>query len=172
MAKAKVSKSVRIRYPHCFEIGNDSIVDDFCYFSTKMTIGRYCHIANNVSVAGGDSFTFSMGDFSSVSSGVRIWVSSNDYTNGLVCLDASGPTISGDVVLEKLTGIGSNSVIMPDVRVPIGTVIGAMSFVPTGCILEEWTVYAGIPVKKIASRNRNAVLDQLDQFQVSRRVQT
>lgn len=163
MTEAKVSEAVRIRYPRYFEIGDNSIVDDFCYFSAKVVVGRHCHVANNVSVAGGSDFTFYMGDYSSISSGARIWVSSNDYTHGLVCLEAPGPSLSGDVVLEDMTGVGSNSVIMPDVRIPIGTVVGAMSFVPAGCILEEWSVYAGIPVKKISSRDRGEVLRQLKQ---------
>ena len=38
--KPIVAATVRIRYPDVFEVGEDSIIDDFCYFSTSVKIGR------------------------------------------------------------------------------------------------------------------------------------
>ena len=54
-----VSRNIRCRVPEHFAVGEGSIVDDYCYFSTRIKIGRFCHVANNVSIAGGRKYTFS-----------------------------------------------------------------------------------------------------------------
>ena len=81
-----ISKNIRIRIPDSFFVGKGSIIDDYCYFSTKVTIGKYSHIANNVSVGGGPEFEFRLGDYSSISSGVRIWCVSDDFTEDIAAL--------------------------------------------------------------------------------------
>jgi len=167
--KAIVSQNCRIRHPVHFEIGENSIVDDFCYFSTRVKIGCGSHVASGCSVAGGKNWEFHLGDFSSLSSGVKIWCSSNDFVNDLVAIvpvdlrlvDAT--PVEGDVVFGNYTGVGSNSVVMPDNTVPEGAVIGALSFVPAHFPFEAWTVYAGNPLRRIKARNRDRVLKQADQ---------
>ena len=167
MTAAIISSSCRIRLPDFFRAGSHSIVDDFCYFSTKVEIGSGSHIASGCSVAGGPERIFRMGDFSSLSSGVKIWCSSNDFVSDVVAIvpEAAEPLdvrpISGDVTLEHYTGVGANSVIMPDNVVPVGTTIGAMSFVPPGFSFEPWSVYAGIPVRRVANRDKERVLKQV-----------
>jgi acetyltransferase-like isoleucine patch superfamily enzyme len=49
---------------------------------------------------------------------------------------------------------------MPDNDIPEGTTIGALSLVPTRFSFEPWTVYAGTPVRRVGSRNREKVLAQ------------
>lgn len=100
-------------------IGDDSIVDDYGYFSTRVPIGRCTHIASGCSVAGGQDRLFSIGDFCSLSSGVKIWCTSDDFVNDLVTIipqDAAQVKthlITGDVTLENYTAVGANSVVMP-----------------------------------------------------------
>jgi acetyltransferase-like isoleucine patch superfamily enzyme len=171
--KPIISQNSRIRHPHCFVVKDDSVVDDFCYFSTKVTIGRCSHIASGCSVAGGLDRQFTLGDYSSLSSGVRIWCVSDDFVNDIVTIlpHDIGPVkthlIIGDVSLADYTAVGSNSVIMPDNRIPTGTVIGALSFVPPNFQFEAWSVYVGNPIRLLRSRNRDNVLEQaarLDKF--------
>ena len=47
-----VSPNVRVRYPDTFEVGEHSIVDDYCYFATRVRIGACSHVANNCSTGG------------------------------------------------------------------------------------------------------------------------
>lgn len=167
--KPIISKSIRLRYKEYFEIGENSVIDDFCYFSAKIKIGRYCHIANGCSVGGGKKYQFSLGDFSSISSGVKIWCESNDYKNDLVVLnpekiDLGDHPINGDVVIGKMCAVGSNSVIMPNNNIPEGTVIGALSFVPPDFSFKKWGIYAGIPIKYIKKRNKLNVLKQYNKL--------
>lgn len=171
--KAIVSPNTRIRYPEFFTIGDDSIVDDFCYFSTRVTIGACSHIASGCSIAGGVDHQFVLGDYCSLSSGVKVWCASNDYVNDLVVLvplgtgDIGDHPIKGDVIFEDYTGVGANAVVMPNNRIPEGTVVGALSYVPPAVKFEPWTVYAGIPVRPIAARNRTNVLAQADRLRAA-----
>ena len=164
--KAIISPHVRIRHPEHFAAGDFSVIDDFCYFSTRVRVGVCSHIASGCSVAGGAAHQFAMGDFSSVSSGVKIWCTSDDFVNDLVVLlpGGAGPIkahlIEGDVTLGDCTAVGANSVVMPGNHVPEGTVIGALSFVPARFAFQPWSVYAGTPIRLIAERNRTTVTDQ------------
>ena len=164
----KISPNLRLRCPEDFEVGEGSVVDDFCYISTRVKIGRFSHVASCCSIAGGKSQLFTLGDYCSLSAGVRIWCGSDDFARDLVAITPpSFPPIKenlilGDVTLESCTAVGSNSVVMPGVYVPEGTVIGAMSFVPPHQKLEPWMVYAGVPACPIRPRDRESVLRQRD----------
>ncbi len=165
--KPIVSPNSRIRHPEHFVIGDDSIVDDYCYFSTKVRIGRCTHIASGCSVAGGIDMQFQIGDFCSLSSGVKVWCTSDDFVNDLVTLipidvdQVKTHLILGDIRIANYTAIGSNSVVMPKNDVPEGTVVGALSFVPVAFTFEPWSVYAGIPIRFIRRRNKDSVIGQV-----------
>lgn len=157
-----ISKNIRQRAG--LTVGDNSIVDDYSYFSANVELGNYSHIASNVTIAGGKEYTCKIGDMTSISSGVRIWCSSNDFVNDLIIIppkDIGDNPICGDVRIASYCGIGSNTVIMPDNNIPNGVAIGAMSFVPARFQFEPWSVYAGIPIRKIKERNRKRVLDQV-----------
>jgi len=163
--KPIVSPNTRIRHPQHFEIGDYSIVDDFCYISARVRIGICSHVASGCSIAGGPTHQFTLGDFSSLSSGVKIWCVRDDYANDIVCIlpagiDVKAKLIEGDVAFGHYTAVGANAVVMPGNNVPDGTVIGALSFVPACFDFEPWAVYAGVPIRKVGERNREAVMQQ------------
>jgi acetyltransferase-like isoleucine patch superfamily enzyme len=165
--KPIVSPNSRIRHPETFIIGEDSIVDDYSYFSTKVRIGRCTHIASGCSVAGGSDMEFKIGDFCSLSSGVKIWCTSDDFVNDLVTIippdveQVKEHLIRGNVTFGDYTAVGSNSVVMPNNHIPEGTVLGALSFAPAGFEFRAWSVYAGIPLRFIRPRNRESVREQV-----------
>jgi len=169
--KSIISPNIRVRQPEYFQVGEGSIVDDFCYFSTKVTIGKYCHVASGCSVAGGSHLTFSLGDYSSLSSGVKVWCGSDNFVRDLVTIIPTGcgaikeNFIEGDIVIGNMTAIGANSVIMPGNVIPEGVAIGALSFVPANYEFTPWTVYAGTPIRKIINRDKESVERQLDRLQ-------
>ena len=156
-----ISENIRIRHPNHFLVGHNNIVDDYCYFSTKIRIGSYSHIANNVSIGGGLDYQFVLGDYCSISSGARIWCSSNNFINDIgtfACEHYFDDKISGNVEISNLCIVGTNTVIMPDNYLPIGVAIGALSFVPAKFSFEPWSLYAGIPIKYIKKRDKNEIL--------------
>jgi acetyltransferase-like isoleucine patch superfamily enzyme len=171
MRETIISPHTRIRHPHLFQAGPHSVVDDFCYFSTRVEIGAYCHIASGCSIAGGKEWLFALGDFCSLSSGVKVWCTSNDYVNDLIiiapdgCDDVAGSSLRGDVMIGRYCGVGANAVIMPGNSVPEGVAIGALSYVPPAFHFDPWTVYAGVPVKPLKPRNRNRVLQQIEEIE-------
>ncbi|HEU0292036.1 MAG TPA: hypothetical protein VFR47_04835 [Anaerolineales bacterium] len=168
--KPIISPNIRMRHPEYFLVGEDSIVDDFCYFSTKVKIGRCSHIASGCSIAGGLARQFTLGDYSSLSSGVKIWCTSDDFVNDIVTIlpleleNLKSRLLSADVTIEHYCAVGSNSVIMPGNHVPVGTVIGALSFVPTAFEFQPWGVYAGIPIRWMRSRNKEQVTAQAEKL--------
>ncbi len=170
--KAIISPDTRIRHPEHFVVGEDSIVDDYCYFSTRVRIGCCTHIASGCSVAGGADMQFEIGDFCSLSSGVKVWCTSDDFVNDLVTIIPSGieqvkkNLIRGNVTFGDYTAAGANSVVMPRNQIPEGAVIGALSFVPEDFEFRPWSVYAGIPIRFIRTRNRESVMEQVRRLKV------
>jgi galactoside O-acetyltransferase len=55
-------------------------------------------------------------------------------------------------MLGKYSQIGANSVLLPSARLGQGAILGALSLLKEG--IDEWTIYAGSPAKKIGLRNR------------------
>lgn len=122
-------------------------------------------MASGCTVAGGKERIFSLGDFSGIASGARIYCESNDYVYELVTLLPKATDISqtariGDVTIAAMCGIGANTVIMPENEIPEGVAIGALSFVPSQFPFEPWSVYAGNPIKLILPRDKENVLRQ------------
>ena len=114
----------------------------------NFTLGEYVIIKKPDLVEVGDNVRIS--DFCRISSGCEITHSVPNVKE-----------IQGNVTMEKYTGIGTNSVIMPDNHIPEGVSIGALSFVPSNFKFEPWTVYAGRPIRAIKKRNRENVLNTL-----------
>jgi len=165
-----ISKSIRIRYPDFFVVGEGSVVDDFCYFSVKVNIGRFCHIGPSVSVIGGVEEELRMDDYSAIVAGSRIICASDDWRFELnSCLPSSFPikkgSKKGGVVFEKFVAAGANSVIMPDNVLKEGVGIGSLSLVPSKYKFEPWGIYVGIPIKQIGKRDEAAVKKQAEQVE-------
>lgn len=154
---------VIIKRKDLIEVGDNVRIADFCRISSACKIGSHCEIAPGTYISGGDGqYTFTMGDFSSLASGVKVWLSSNDYVNELITHSVPNvKEIKGSVTLGKYTGVGTNSVIMPNNNIPEGVSIGALSFVPSNYKFEPWTVYAGRPIKPIKKRNKENILKTL-----------
>jgi len=58
-------------------------------------------------------------------------------------------------LLGKHCIVGSNSVVLPNVKFNEGSSVGALSLVNRD--LEAWKLYAGIPAKFIGERDRNNI---------------
>jgi dTDP-4-amino-4,6-dideoxy-D-glucose acyltransferase len=135
-------------------------IDDFCLFSlgdSKSVIGSYVHIAAYCFLSLGHGFI--MGDFSGLSTGVKVFTSSSDYsgeymTHPPIPMKYRNPT-TGPVLIGKHCVVGAGSVIMPNVMIPDGVAIGALSFVDRD--LDPWGIYAGCPVRRIKDRKKGCV---------------
>ena len=155
-----IDENVFIKHKDTFVAGDYCNVLSNTMISPHTTLGNHCLIDRFVLIAG-SNYKFTMEDFSGLGGGVRIWLQSNDYTNSLISTKAQ---VTGDVTMKKYSGIGCNSVIMPNNIIPEGTVVGANSFVPPNFPFEEWSVYVGNPIRKIKDRNKESVMAEVAEF--------
>jgi galactoside O-acetyltransferase len=162
-ANARIYPSARIVHDGTnFTIGDHSQIDDFVFINAgkRCTIGRFVHIASFVSVIGGGEL--SIGDFSGFSAGCRIITGTDDYmgpclTNPTVPHEFTNYHVSHVTVGEHVI-VGTNCVIFPGVTIGDGVAVGACAVVRRD--LEPWSVYAGEPLRKIAERDRDAILEK------------
>ncbi len=156
----EIGQNVYFRYPDKVEIGDNVIIDDFCFFSTSVKLGSNIHISPMCSIIGGRNSELIMGDYSGMAAGTRVICASDDFVNG----PFTNPTIPiefrpnckiSKVVFEKHTLSGTNTVIHPGVVLKEGSVTGSMTLVSKD--LDEWGVYVGIPARRIKDRPKNYI---------------
>lgn len=123
--------------------------------SGDLIVGNYVHIGagSHLACVGGIKFD----DFSNTSQGVKIYSGTDDYhgltlTNPMVPQEYRGMELA-PVLIGKHVIIGSGTVILQGVTLPIGASVGAMSLVTRS--LEPWTVNAGIPARFIKARSKD-----------------
>ena len=161
---ASVGEDVQISDKACFygaskmHIGSHVRIDDFCILIGNITIGDYIHIAQYSAIhASAGSFT--MGDFSTLSSRVAVYAASDDYS-GEYMTNSVVPSrythvISSDIVVGEHVVVGTGSTLLPGAVLPDGVAIGAMSLVKTP--LRPWTIYGGIPCRILSERKRGCL---------------
>jgi len=137
-------------------------VDGEIVIGSNVHIGAYCYLAGGARIE--------LKDFSGLSQGVKIYTKSDNYDGSTL----TNPTIpthythpqEGRVVIGRHSIIGSGAVVLPGVIVGDGVAVGAMALVSKS--LDEWSVYAGVPAKKIKSRQKEILeaekryLDEID----------
>ncbi len=127
-------------------VSKDSVVGDYTYigfncFVTKAVIGRYCSIANNVSIGLGEH------DLSQISTCSYFYENSYQKLTEKECL------IGNDV------WIGVDSIVRRGITIGNGAVIGANSFVNVD--VPDYAIVAGNPAKVIKFRFDPAKIDLL-----------
>lgn len=135
--------SLKTKFGTNIEIGKNTFVDRNCNIGsysyigkncniTKATIGRYCSIANNVSIGQGEH------DLTKISTSSVFYNSSYEELTKKECV------IGNDV------WIGTDSVVLRDVKVGDGAVIGANSVVTKD--IPPFAVVVGSPARIIKYR--------------------
>ena len=161
-----IGKTVRIRYPELVSIGDNCIIDDFTYISTQLTLENHCHISSGCKFIGGQKSKVSMDMLSTTAPNVVLSAGNDDYVSGigtpLISDEFKGNTVYGKIKLSTLTIVGANSVILPNVSLGEGATLGALSLANQN--LDSWSLYAGIPAKKIKNRDKNQILKLRDEF--------
>jgi len=161
-----IGKTVRIRYPHLVSVGDNCIIDDFTYISAELELQGYNHISSGCKIIGGSKSKLIMKPFSTFSPNVVIAAGSDDYLSGIatpmVDIEFKGNVEYGTVSIGRHSIIGTGSVILPNIIVNDGATVGALSLVNKN--LDEWALYAGVPVKKIKIRDKGKILELENQF--------
>jgi galactoside O-acetyltransferase len=154
----KISKYANFYGAQFISIGSDSRIDDFCILSASpeglVSVGNHVHIGAGVHLYGAAGVQIA--DFSGLSSGVKIYSISDDFSGNFM----TNPTLPsnylnvqrGVVVIERHVIIGAGTVILPGVKIGEGAAVGALSLVTKS--LSAWHVYVGQPVRKIKARSK------------------
>lgn len=157
-----VSQAIRWRYPEKCSVGDYSIIDDFCYISCALSVGRFSHIAANCTFLGG-GMKVQIGDFVNVGPGCRIASASHSYATG----GLSGPTIPkkwrGVSIAEVVTIrdhclLGAQTVVLPGVYLPVGVASGAFTLFTSKQQYRPWTLYVGVPARPVRIRESHKIL--------------
>ncbi len=151
----RISRYAQIYSPEKISIGDNVRIDDFCILSGNITIGSHIHIAAYCAMYGAD-YGIIMEDYTGLSARATIYAAmddfSGDYLIGPIHEDKSINVTGGLVQICKYAQIGVGGLIFPSVCVGEGTVLGAMSMAKQALI--PWSIYAGIPAKKIKNRSK------------------
>ena len=161
-----IDKNVIIPFPNTIEIGNDVRIDTMCILSSgkngNIIIKNNVHIAPFNLIYCGDNKKIILGNHIGLSAGCKLY-GKNDTYDGTYLM---GPThkvedtkiISGDIIINNFASIGADSILFPGSIIPVGTVLGAKSLYIAKQSLNEWSIYAGIPIKFIKKRSNNCEL--------------
>ncbi len=146
------------------DFGKNIIIDDFVfiYAKEKIKIGNYVHIALHSSITGGERVIIE--DYSAISQGVRILTATDDFKdwgfgNSTVANNFRNIN-AGLIKISRFSIVGANSVVLPNVIIGEGAMIGANSVVTKD--LEPWGIYIGN--KKVGERNKEEVLKNYEFF--------
>ncbi len=149
-----ISRYARFYNPHEISLCNNIRIDDFCILSGKINLKNNIHISAYCGLYGGAGINID--DFSGLSPRTTIFsVSDNfngDYLIGPMVDLKYRNLVEGTVNIGKYIQIGAGTVILPNVNLGEGVVVGAMSLVDKS--LSDWCIYAGIPVRFVKIRNK------------------
>lgn len=128
--------------------GNTTIVAN----DEPVTIGNYVHIATACQISGGGGVQ--LGNFTALASGTRLYSGTDDYMGGCFT-NPTVPeqylsTIYGKIKLSDHAILGAYTVVLPGIDVAEGTATGSMTLLTKNT--EVWSLYCGVPARKIAER--------------------
>lgn len=161
-----ISRKASFYSPETISLGSNVRIDDFCILSGIIEIGSFVHISAYSAIYARELVKIM--DYSGISPRVTIFSASDDFGGDFLIgpMAPIGTTrlITGPVVLERFVQIGASSVILPNLTIKEGSVVGAMSLVNK--TLEPWCVFAGIPSKFIRYRNKGLLKFDSVEFEV------
>lgn len=147
---------VRLIAKEMIEIGEGTQIDDFVLINggKGVVLGRFNHVCSFVSIVGGGQlFT---DDYVGIAAGCRIMTGMHVHGDGQRMVSTVSPMqqeiVIGRIVLEREVFLGSNSVILPNVTIGEGAMIGAGSVVNRD--VAPWTINMGVPARVIGERPR------------------
>jgi len=163
----RISKQVVITHPELVNIGNHVAIDPYVYISTKLDIGDYVHIASFVGIGGTRESVCKLHDFSMVAQGCKL-ICGGDTVSGDVLV---GPVLPlkyrrlrhGSIILERFAILGVGVIVLSNVTIHEGTLVGAHSLVTHD--IQAWQICYGIPVRRIKDRPKETILKYAEELQ-------
>jgi acetyltransferase-like isoleucine patch superfamily enzyme len=147
-----IADDVYIKHLSEFSIGSHAAIDKGFYCTTRATIGDYVHISPYVTCIGSIKVEFISKGFNNIMAGARIICGSDRFDSSglfgaMIPERFKGKQIFEPVIMEPLSNIGTNAIVLP------GTILRKGVLLTAGSLLmgdtEEWGVYKGNPAKLV-----------------------
>lgn len=111
----------------------------------NITIGKHCHINENVFIQGA-----TIGNFVMIAPNVAILNGTHKFDRVDVPMIMQGEEKELNPIIEDDVWIGRNAIIMPKIRIGQGSIIGAGAVVTKD--VEPFSIMGGVPAKLIKKR--------------------
>ena len=149
-----ISRKASIYGSNRMSFGDNVRIDDFCILSGDITLGSNIHISAYCGLYGANGII--MENYTGLSPRCTLFSATDDFSGDFLISPMSPDeycnVTGGRILIKKYSQVGSGTTIMQNLTIEEGVAVGAMSFVNRS--LDEWTIYAGIPAKKIKERKR------------------
>lgn len=149
-----ISRKASVYSAHKISIGDNVRIDDFCILSGNITLGSNIHISAYSALYG--AMGIILEDYTGISPRCTLFSAMDDFSGeyliGPIHPEEFTNIKGGKIVLKQFSQIGAGVIVFPNLIIGTGCVVGAMSLVNNN--MDEWSVYAGIPAKKIKSRSQ------------------
>jgi galactoside O-acetyltransferase len=155
----RISDRAEITRPDLVTIGDHVAIDTGVYLSTSARLGDYIHIAPQVCIIGGSDALFIMEDFTNISIGARVIIITDDFKRGMLnpIVPVKYRHLIGDkIIMRKFSAIGAGSIVLPNVEMAEGSVLGAGSLLTRSTI--PWMIYVGSPARAVKMRDKTLIL--------------
>jgi galactoside O-acetyltransferase len=150
--KTHFSQFVEIEKPENITFGNQTSVGSYNFFSANggsIEVGSFVSFNRNVHMNASVGGSIKIDDFCLIGPNVVMRTANHNYEDLQTPIRQQGH-ITGDIHLEKNVWIGSNVVILKDVRIGEGSIIAAGSVVNKD--IPPFTIAGGVPIKIIKKR--------------------
>jgi galactoside O-acetyltransferase len=150
-----ISRKASLYTPEYIRIGSNVRIDDFCILSGHITLHSNVHIAAYSALYGSNEIE--MEDYTGVSPKTLIFSAMDDFS-GEYLISPMPPAAftkvnGGKVLIKRYAQLGAGTIVFPDLIINEGAAAGAMSLINRS--LDAWSIYAGIPAKRIKTRSKN-----------------
>ncbi|HEY1595335.1 MAG TPA: hypothetical protein VGF74_08055 [Thermoleophilaceae bacterium] len=146
--------------PEAISIGDKSRIDDYSRIEggERTEIGPRIHISSFCSIFGGG--TALLGDMCGMAQGSRLISGSEQATGAMnpVSPDEWRDVSTSTVVLDHLSFVAANAVLLP------GTSLGFGAIAAAGAVVNKpvpaWEIWAGVPARPIGRRDRDILIER------------
>lgn len=125
-------------------------IDPFCLITAEVHIGPYSQIMSHSVLGGGVQQKIILHGGNFVGYGSKLFTASEDYSGkyGMIGDQWFDNKIHrANIEFLFYSGVASDVIVMPGVKLPIGCTIGAKSFVYSHEWLKEWAIFYGNPLR-------------------------
>jgi len=158
-----IGHNVLFANPSQVFLGDRVRIDPFTFITTGLVTGNNIQICAYAMLGGGQQHTITLGEFSFVGYGSKLFCASEDYSGWDGPVNefwGSNKIYRGDITFKDFAGVASEVMVFPGVTLPQGCLIGAKSLVHTkpAQSLEPWTVWWGDPLSRMRVRYKEEAL--------------